>query len=228
MRMLMKSTILTCMLFLVFSAPALSQGPSGNLQTKVDVVIAAAYHSASVAFPCKLKAKGKAKMLTWQGVEKCVNKAFDQVQWNELSLQLQAIRKEGRYSALELSVAIDTALTTQALPFSRVFSVKEKDALLPLSNSLLKFLPTESLVDLPVYDKSGKSIGTFAGVYAYEKLGQISGNKYRQSLFQYKDANGRLQAPPDRLLLDSFGVPWKDAISRPGFCLPTDRFILKN
>jgi len=29
------------------------------------------------------------------------------------------------------------------------------------------------------------------------------------------------------LLLDTFGVPWKDAVSQPGFRLPSDKIVLK-
>jgi hypothetical protein len=105
--------------------------------------------------------------------------------------------------------------------------VKEAEALLPLSNSLLRFLPEDSLLDLPVYDNSGKRIGTFAGVYSFEKIGEISGARNRHALFQYKDLKGSIQASPDRLLLDSFGVPWKDALSQSGFRLPSDKLVLK-
>ena len=159
---------------------------------------------------------------------KCVNSAFDRIDWAALSAQLREIRKAGRYDEVEMSAVIERSLSAQAIEFGKVFRVKEKKALLPLSNSLLKFLPPESLLNLPVYDKSGTHIGAFAGVYAFEKYGQISGNKYRQSLFQYTNLNGRIQTPSDKLLLDSFGVPWKDAVSQPGFRLPSDRLKLKN
>jgi hypothetical protein len=100
-------------------------------------------------------------------------------------------------------------------------------ALLPLSSSLLKFLPEGSLQDLPVFNKSGTKVGTFAGTYAFEKMGGISGTKNQLIQFQYTDLNGNMQGPPEGLLLDSFGVPWKEAISQPGFRMPPNRIILR-
>ena len=106
------------------------------------------------------------------------------------------------------------------------FKVKDDKALLPLSNSVLKFLPADSLLDLPVTDKTGKKIGTFSGMYTFEKMGEISGTKQRHSLFQYTDVKGKMQSSSDRLLLDSFGVSWKDAVQQRGFRLPADRINL--
>jgi hypothetical protein len=228
MRISLKYIIPICMLISGFTDFGLGQSSSSALKTEIDTIIAAAYKSASAKFPCKPKAKGKAKMLRWQDVEECVNAAFDRVDWTLISKQLREIRDSGRHASTEISLAIEDSLTAHALPYSEVFLVKEKKALLPLSNSLLKFLPNESLMDLPVYNKSGTKIGVFAGIYRFEKYGQISGNKYLRSLFQYTDLNGKIQTPPDKLLLDSFGVPWKDAVSQPGFRLPEDKLILKN
>jgi hypothetical protein len=228
MRISLKSIILICIFISGFAASGLGQSSSSGLKTEVDTIIAAAYKSASAKFPCKLKAKGKAKMLRWQDVEECVNAAFDRVDWTLISKQLREIREKERYASTEMTLAIEDALTAHALPYSEVFLVKEQKALLPLSNSLLKFLPNESLVDLPVYSKSGTKIGVFAGIYRFEKYGAISGNKYLRSLFQYTDLKGKMQTPSDKLLLDSFGVPWKDAVSQPGFRLPEDKLIPKN
>jgi hypothetical protein len=228
MRILLKFIIPACMFLSGFAAPGWSQSSSSGLKAKVDAVIDAAYSSASASFPCKLKAKGKARMLRWQDVDECLNAAFDRVSWDEAFRQLQEIREKGKYDYTEMLLAIEDSLAAHSLPFNKVFLVKEKKALLPLSNSLLKFLPKDSLVDLPVYDRSGAKTGVFAGVYRFEKYGQLSGNRYRQSLFQYVDLNGRIQVPPDKLLLDSFGVPWIELDSQPGFQLPGDKLILKN
>jgi hypothetical protein len=97
--------------------------------------------------------------------------------------------------------------------------------LLPLHNTLLKFLPARSLTGLPVFNNSGKRIGTFSGVYQFEKEGVLSGTLQRHSLFKYTDPSGDLQYSPAGLLLDSYGVAWKDASSQPGFQLPPDRLI---
>jgi hypothetical protein len=75
-----------------------------------------------------------------------------------------------------------------------------------------------------VTDKYGTDVGTFAGTYAYERTGGLAtANTYRLVLFQYRDRNGNIQTAADKLLLDSFGVPWKSAMAQRGFCLPSDR-----
>jgi hypothetical protein len=227
MQVLFKSIIPAYMLLALPAVSAYSQNPSADLKAKIDAVVSEAYQAAAANFPCKLKARGRAKMLRWQDVEKCLNNANDRVDWEALSLELQKIRENGRYQATDISSAVESSLSAHAIPYDRVFLVKEKKALLPLSNSLLKFLPADSLMDLPVYDKSGTRMGTFSGVYSFEKVGEISGVKNRYSLFQYTDLRGRMQAAPDRLLLDSFGVPWEGAISQPGFRLPSDRLLLR-
>jgi hypothetical protein len=228
MRVTTKTTVLIYALLAVFEGRGSGQSSLEDLRAKVDTVVAAAYQSALARFPCELKAKGKAKMLRWQDVEKCLNSANDRVDWEDLSRQLRQIRENGGFQTIDLTSAVESSLSAQALPYSKVFSVKDIDALLPLSSSLLKFLPADSLVDLPVYDKSGKRIGTFSGVYTFEKVGEISGVRHRHSLFQYTDMNGNIQASPDLLLLDSFGIPWKGAISQPGFRLPSERLIPKH
>jgi hypothetical protein len=83
-------------------------------------------------------------------------------------------------------------------------------------------------MNLPVYDKSGKQIGIFSGSYTFEKVGEISGNMQKHSLFQYTDAGGKIHSSSDQLLLDSFGVPWKAAKSQPGFRLSSDKMISKH
>jgi hypothetical protein len=122
-------------------------------------------------------------------------------------------------------------MSAHAIPYNRVFKVKKKDALLPLSNTVLKFLPDGSLMDLPVFSKRLKEqIGTFAGAFTYERSGGLSAaTTYRLSMFQYKDTKGDLQMPSlqNRLLLDSFGVPWEEASTQPGFRLTIDKLTVK-
>lgn len=87
------------------------------------------------------------------------------------------------------------------------------------------------MIDLPVISKRlREQVGTFAGAFTYERSGGLSAaTTYRLSMFQYKDTKGELQAPPlqNRLLLDSFGVPWEDASTQPGFRLTTDNLTVK-
>ncbi|MDM7994160.1 MAG: hypothetical protein QUT30_00600 [Acidobacteriota bacterium] len=229
MRKISQYTFLVLLSMMVFSGSGFCQNFSENLlRSKVDAVILEAYQSVSSAFPCKLKAGGKPKMLSWEGVEKCFHKAYKKIDWEALSRKLQKIREEGRYQKVDMTSAIEASLKAHALPFDKVFLVKNEKALLPLSNSILRSLPEESLLNLPVYDKEGKQVGTFAGGYTYEKMGAISGNIQRHSLFQYTDSNGKMHSSSDRLLLDSYGVPWKDAKAQPGFRLTSERLMPKH
>jgi len=217
------------MLFPCYAAWVFSQNASADLKSKVDTIVVAAYQSASVSFPCKLGAtQNKVKMLSWQDVDKCLNSANDRVNWEELSLQVQKIRGGGGYPSMDMPSVIESSLAAHAIPYNQVFRVKETKALLPLSNSLLKFLPVNSLMDLPVFNNSGNRVGTFSGVYIFEKAGTLSGNMQRHSLFQFTDPSGNMQSSPDHLLLDSYGVPWKEAESQPGFRLPADRLMPKH
>jgi hypothetical protein len=229
MQATLKSIILSTVFFAGFVVSGFGQKLSADLRVKVDDVIATAYRAATLKFPCKAKPRGKAKILRWQDIEKCVNYAHDRVDWAGLSLQLQKIREAGRVDAVSMTEAIEASLSAQALPYSQVFIVKEGKALLPLSNSLLKFLPANSLMNLPVYDTKRELLGSFSGVYAFEKSGGLaSANSYRMSSFQYTDLKGEMQAPAEKFLIDLYGVPWKDAQSQPGFRLPSDKLVLKN
>ena len=229
MRVSLKSVILNGMALVVFAAAGFCQSLSEDLQKQVDAVVQDAYQTASAMFPCELKAGGKPKMLRWQSVDKCLNLAYESVDWENISRRLQEIRAKGRNESADFLSAVEASLSAHAVIYDKVFTVKVKDdkALLPLSNSVLKFLPADSLLDLPVTDKTGKKIGTFSGKYTFEKMGEISGTKQLHSLFQYTDVKGEMQSSSDRLLLDSFGVSWKDAVQQRGFRLPADKIKLR-
>jgi hypothetical protein len=229
MSVLFKCLIFLCMVAVNFAVPCFSQNALQELRIKVDVIVATAYKQASVKFPCKLSTAGKAKMGNWKNVENCVNPAHDLVDWDVLSEELWKIREQGRYQTEDMIAVMDASLTAQAIPYEKVFTVKQEKALLPLSNSLLKFLPPDSLAGLPVYDKQGSKLGTFAGSYATEKSGGLESlRSYRMLSFQYDDLRGNIQTPTDQFLLDRYGVPWQDAKAQPGFRLPSDRFIPKH
>jgi hypothetical protein len=228
MRILIRSIVLICLFFAGLASSGLSQNLSPELRRKVDVVVESAYREASALFPCKMKARGQAKMVGWQDVAKCLNKAHDLVEWEELSQQIQKIQESGRYHKNDVASAVEASLSSQAISYDKVFTVKQPKALLPLSSSLLKFLPADSFLNFPVYDKKGIKIGTFSGTYFFERRGGLmASTDYQMTIFQYTDLNGQMQSPAERLLLDSYGVPWKDAQSRPGFRLPLDKLIPK-
>jgi hypothetical protein len=212
----------------LIAALANGRTPSSDLKAKIDTMVSAAYKAASVKFPCTLKTQGTAKILSWQTVSKCLNAANDRVQWEDLSLQIQEIRKERRYQDAEIYSALESSLSAHAIPYSEVFQVKDAEALLPLSSSLLKFLPADSLQDLPVYDGEGARIGTFAGIFVVEKVGDYSGRTLKHARFQYTDPSGGMHTPSEQLLMDSYAIRWKEAKPQPGFRLPSDGFIPKH
>jgi hypothetical protein len=227
MRVSLKWIISSILFAAIVVAPGFCQGLSEDLKKQVDAIVQEAYQSATAKFPCKLKSGGKPKMLSWQSADKCLNSAYERVDWESISGRLRGIQEKGGIESVDFQSALEAFLSAQAVAYDRVFKVEDDKALLPLSNSILKFLPVDSLMDLPVTDKTGKKVGNFSGVYTFEKVGEISGTKQRHSLFQYTDVNGKMQSSSDRLLLDSFGVPWKDAAKQPGFRLPTDRIDLR-
>jgi len=229
----MKNALLKLILFfsmsLSLALPALGQNNREELKKKVDAIVAQAYKEAVMKFPCGLKTSGKAKMGRWKDVENCVNPAHDLVDWEGHAAALKKIRDDERISPEDLAVVVEAALTEQALPYHKVFRVREKEeneTLLPLSNSLLKFLPENSLAGLTVYNKDGESLGTFLGAYPFERSGGLTIlNEYRMMNFQYTDLKGSAQAPTEKFLLDSFGVPWRDAWFQPGFRLPSNKLF---
>lgn len=227
MRVLLQSAILGFLCPVIFVAAGFCQSPSEDSKKQLDAVVLEAYQSASAKFPCKLKAGGKRKMLEWKSADKCLNAAYESVDWETISGRLRDILQKGGMEPVDFLSAVEASLLAHSLAYDQVFKVDADKALLPLSNSVLKFLPPDSLLDLPVSDQTGKKIGVFSGVYTFEKVGEISGTRQRHSLFQYTDANGKMQSSTDRLLLDSFGVPWNDAMKQRGFRLPADRIDLR-
>jgi hypothetical protein len=197
---------------------------------KMDAAIAAAHRAASAQLPCKIGTDGKLHMLHWQSVDKCLSQASALVNWGTLAKQLEDLRP-GNVTPGDFATAVENSLSKNALPYDRVFAVKDAKALLPLTNPVLKYLPPNSLHNQPVIDHNGDSIGTFAGVYIYERGGgTISGGTYRLSLFQYLDAQGKVQVPSDKQLRDPrgfplFGVMWTYVSGQPGFRLNSEELV---
>jgi hypothetical protein len=200
-----------------------------DLKDKIDSIIASVYQEAQLQFPCKVGSGGKFRMMNWPKVDSCLNNAAGRVDWEGVSKQLETLRSgPSRISVGDFSAQVEASLSAHALPLEKVFTVKDERALLPLTNSVLKFLPADSFHDLAVFDRTGSKIGIFAGVYTYERVGGLaSANTYRLTLFQYTDGAGNVQSATDKLLLDSYGVPWKDARTQPGFRLNSDKLDLK-
>ena len=213
------------------AAPAVQQRPpdASPLRTKIDAVVEDAYRRAAAGFPCQPKTRGKPKMLRWEDVDRCLNEAERRIDWTAVSTELAKARAEqSRMTAGELLALIDESLAAHALTFDKVLTVKDGNTLLPLTNSLLKFLPPDSLQDTPVFNKAGAQVGMFFGTYGFERTGGLStANTIQLTIFQYTDPNGNIQSPPDRLLLDSFGVPWSKAEGQRGFRLTTSKLTFE-
>jgi hypothetical protein len=222
----MKSILRSCLAVSFLLSCLAQRGPAQDVpkevKAKIDAAIEGAYQSASAAFPCKLKSRGKPSMLHWELVDRCLNDASTRVDWDSLSMELENLRKGMAQS--DFAAAVDASLSEHAVPYEKVFSVKDDGALLPLTNSILKYLSPNGLQNVAVFDKTGKKLGTFSGVYAYERTGGLAtANTYRLTLFQYTDSTGNIQSATDRLLLDSFGVPWKEAGSSGSFRLNSEK-----
>ena len=147
MRVSLKSVILNGMAPVVFAAAGFCQSLPEDLHKQVDAVVQEAYQTASAKFPCELKAGGKPKMLRWQSVDKCLNLAYESVDWENISRRLQAIQAKGRNESADFLSAVEASLSAHAVIYDKVFEVKDDKALLPLSNSVLKFLPADSLLE---------------------------------------------------------------------------------
>ena len=228
MNAILKS-ILTLTIGFGLALSAFAQNAQEELKIKVDAIVVRAYAEAATQFPCKLGTSGKVKMGKWKDVENCVNPAHDLVDWEGHAAELRKIREEMRVLPEDVATVVDAALTAHAISYDKVFLVKDKEedrVILPLSNSLLKFLPENSLASLPVYSKIGELVGSFIGTYGSDRSGGLGiMGSYRMVNFQYTDLRGEAQAPTDRFLLDSFGVPWRDAKAQPGFRLPANKFF---
>jgi hypothetical protein len=220
----------TGLLFVGLATFAAAQQVPKEVTDKIDAVVAMAYQAAAAKFPCKVSTQPRYPMLRWQNVDKCLDQAQNRVDWDAFIERIKAVRPpyvpEG-----DFIVAVEKSLNKQALPFDKVFLVRSKNAFLPLTNSILKYLPPNALADQPVYEQKGKQqVGTFLGIFFYEHAGGLaSANPYRLAQFQYKDLQGNSQVPlsgsSDRILYDSFGVPWNKITSQLGFRLTHKKLL---
>jgi len=224
------SMILILLALLAGPAAAVGGELSQEVLDKIDAVVATAYKTAAAKHPCSVGTGGKLHMLKWQDVDKCLSGAASLVDWEALSQQLQEIRPKS-VSAGEFAEAVENSLTKNALPYDKVFKVKDEKALLPLTNPVLKYLPPGSFQNQPVIGEKGATVGTFAGTYFSEHAGGgLSGGSYRLTVFQYLDSQGRLQAPFESQLRDFsgrplFGVLWSKIKSLPGFRLTSEKLM---
>lgn len=142
--------------------------------------------------PKKIKSRGKPRVAKWQDVDATLAKLGN----------------------------LDSKSKPTNLLFKDIFSMDDS-VLFPLTNSVLKYAPDASLVNVPVYNKKGELLGKFASKYVYEKTGGLQGRRsYSLVYFQYVDKNNQNQTSGGAgLLLDSFCVKWGDIKDRTGFTL---------
>ncbi|HSW39296.1 MAG TPA: hypothetical protein VLL97_07380 [Acidobacteriota bacterium] len=209
-----------------FAAPGFSRIDGQKIQEEVDAVIVQAYESASQQFPCRIRTGGKNRMLRRADLDRCLNYANNRVDWDSLSKSIQEIRLRHGLQEFDMIDMVETSLSRHAIPYNRILDIRDERALVPLSNSLLKFLPEGSFDDMPVYSREGELLGTFSGIYSFEKRGGLSSaESFQMKYFQYTDFKGNIHTPAERFLLDSYAVPWKEAMYKPGFRLPSNQIM---
>jgi hypothetical protein len=198
--------------------------PSQDMAERVDAAIGAAYKAASARMPCKIGTTSKSHMMHWQDVDKCLSGASNLVDWDALSKQLDGIRPP-TIPAEDFASAVETSLTRHALPYDKVFRVKDAKALLPITNVVLKYLVPDTFANLPVFDHAGKKqLGSFAGTFIHDARGGLSTAKvYSLIMFQYKDPQGKIQTASDWNLLDSYGIPWSKVSTLAAYRLSSEK-----
>ncbi|HRR26914.1 MAG TPA: hypothetical protein P5300_09480 [Acidobacteriota bacterium] len=137
--------------------------------------------------PKRVKTRGKPKFMKWEDIDKALNEAAERLKGSDCSLR-----------------------------FEQIFAVKEKEEVwFPLTNSVVRLVPEESLVGLPVFTRGGDELGRYESRIRYERAGDLYASKsYTLYYFQYRSSDGKLHAVGERLLLDEFGVPWSQLKSR--------------
>ncbi len=139
--------------------------------------------------PRKLKTRGKPRMGRWEVVDKTLN---------ELSQRLQG--KSCR------------------LTFGQIFDNGRDDVLFPLTNTVVRIVPEESLSGLTVITREGNELGPYQGRVRFDRSGGLYAlDKYTLYYFQYRGSDSQVHAAGTRLLLDEFGVRWSELRNRVAF-----------
>ena len=136
--------------------------------------------------PQKLKTRGKPKVLKWEDIDKTLNSVDQALQGKSCSFT-----------------------------FAQLFSTKQEEARFPLTNSVIRLVPEESLANLKVFTREGDELGKYVGRVRYERSGGLyARDSYSLFYFQYEDLEGGTESVGSRLLLDEFTVPWSDLSGR--------------
>ena len=92
-----------------------------------------------------------------------------------------------------------TGLQGCDVSFQEVFAPTRQGAYFPVLFNLLRLVPEESLVGVPVYRQDGTPMGHFENLVTFEKRGAHS---YRHYYFQFRDGSGELQSAGKPDLID--------------------------
>jgi hypothetical protein len=144
--------------------------------------------------PVNLKTRGKPKVGRWEKVDEILNGVG------------KAVEK------LPCQFAFGDLFRTK----------KEEELFFPLTNTVLRVVPEESLSGTEVFNKDGEVLGVFSNRFTYERSGGLQLKKsYSTYFFQFVDSAGKLQSVRrgNRLLLDDFVVRWveiKNKLAVPG------------
>ncbi|MBI1747480.1 MAG: hypothetical protein HYR55_12940 [Acidobacteria bacterium] len=214
---------------IALSVLACSPASSGASDTKgaeaIEMVAKEASEPLRQATPQKLKTRGKPKVVRWEDLDAALAKLPARVDYPALHSRLREMlsRDTGFSPKSEvLSDLIEKTLARQEIPYAALFALNDTD-LMPITNSVLKFLPDEAWKDIAVFNRKGERIGNFVGKFAHEKSGGLAISKsYRIYYFQYRDKNDVNQvATADYLERDEYCVEWADIKQRPAFTLAT-------
>ncbi|HEY3129958.1 MAG TPA: hypothetical protein VGL91_10905 [Acidobacteriota bacterium] len=163
--------------------------------------------------------KSKKKIARWDQIDQVLNQVIVP-KAEGLPEKIKAALPAGALGDLfSEKIELRNRLASNGILFSELFQMDD-DSFLPLTNSVLKLAPESSLEGLPVFSRSGESLGTFAGKTRYERSGGLySSRSYTLITFQYKAQNGEFRSAGNNNLLDNFLVRWKDVKDRPALDL---------
>ncbi|MBI3939496.1 MAG: hypothetical protein HY315_01555 [Acidobacteria bacterium] len=168
-------------------------------------------------FPAEIKSKkGVAR---WDQIDQVLNqKVLPNMRRLPAAMRAEMEKGSTRDSASERE-QLRVMLASSRVLFSDLFRIGESD-LFPLTNSVLKLAPEESLLGISVFEKSGQSLGTFAGKSRYERGGDLYGARaYTLVTFEYETPQGEYRSAGTDNLLDKFVVRWRDIKTRPALDL---------
>jgi hypothetical protein len=146
--------------------------------------------------PRKIKARGPHHILRFEDIDR--------------RLADVAARLEQRQATLPDPEA--SKGTPVSASFAELFLPSRTDALFPLTNSVIRYVPESSLAGLTVFDSTGTPMGSFSNKYPYARSGAQS---YTLWYFQYQASDGHLRRTGPDLLLDRFSVRWLDVADKP-------------